>query len=52
MAKTTLYNWGPSLVTEQILKDYVDQGLLATQEEIGWRVSQGKMFPILVKERW
>jgi hypothetical protein len=45
MAKTTICYWGPSLVTEQILKDYVDRGLLAAQEEIGWRLSQGEEVP-------
>ena len=45
MSKTTIYSWGPSLVTETILKDYQGQGLLATQVEICWRVSQGENVP-------
>ena len=45
MAKTTICIWVPSLVTEAILKDYQDQGLLAAQEEIGWRSSQGDDIP-------
>ena len=35
---TSEANWGPSLVTEQKLKELVEEGLLPSQEEIKWRV--------------
>src|SRR3990170_7018999 len=41
----TAINWERSLVTKDILDDYVSQGLLATQQEIGWRVSNGEIIP-------
>ena len=34
-----------SLVTKEILNDYVGQGLLAAQREIGWQVSNGETIP-------
>lgn len=35
----------PSQVSELVLQDYKDQGLLPTQEEISWRAGQGEDVP-------
>ena len=47
----TIYNWEHSLVTKEILNDYVGQGLLATQREIGWRISKGETISTPTEEK-
>ena len=38
MTKTvTSCNWVPSVITEQILKEYVQTGILAAKDAINWR---------------
>lgn len=41
----TIVNWERSLVTKQILDDFVSQGLLVSQQEIRWWVSNGEAIP-------
>lgn len=45
MSKTTICNWVSSQVSDLVLKDYQEQGLLPAQEEIGWRAGQGDDIP-------
>mgnify|MGYP005841990963 CR=1 FL=1 len=45
MSKTTICNWVPSQVSQLMLQDYVAQGFLPAQEEIGWRAAQGDDVP-------
>ena len=45
MSKTTVCNWVPSQVSDLVLNDYKEQGLLPAQEEVGWRAAQGDDVP-------
>ena len=47
----TIVNWECSLVTKEILDDFICQGLLASQQEIGWRVSNGEVIPTPVEDK-
>ncbi|KAE8802251.1 hypothetical protein D1007_22130 [Hordeum vulgare] len=45
MSKTSIYNWAPSQVSEELLQNYVNQSLLSSKELIRWRVPQGETHP-------
>ena len=47
MTKTvTSCNWVPSIVTEQMLTEYVENGIMAAKEIIHWRVPEpGELIP-------
>ena len=50
LPKMTIVNWELSLVTKQILDDFVGQGLLGSQQHLVWQVSNGEVPPTPVED--